>query len=193
MLTMLDAHDLYILPASFHVDKGARLRVGFHNGDSFPESEAAPAIARLQDAQLIWKNGKSAVQNLHISGKETIGIAKVPEIGSLLLSVRTFPNFIELAPDKFLDYLKEEGLTEVIDWRAQHREMKKPGRERYTKFAKSLLQSGSSDSFYGHTAGFRIEIVPLADPYALHAGGTLPVKILFGGEPAAMAAFLFPL
>ncbi len=181
----LHAHDLYLLPDSFHVKTGALLKVGFHNGDSFPESEVAPQLARLQDAQLIGQNGKSMVQNLRISSKETLGTVKIPGMGSFLLSVRTVPNLIELAPDKFLDYLKEEGLSDVIEWRAKHQETGKPGRERYTKYAKSLLQSGSSDAFYQHSLGFPIEIIPLADPYTLQAGGTLPVLVMSQGKPAA--------
>jgi Domain of unknown function (DUF4198) len=184
ILPALVAHDLYILPDSFHPDKGATLQVAFHNGDSFPQSEVAPKPIRLQEAKLVAKSGSAPVQNLRIVGKETLGNVAVPAEGSLLLAVHTVPNFIELAPDKFIDYLKEEGLTPVIEWRKQHGETEKSGRERYRKYAKSLLRSGRSDDFYRKELGFPIEIVALADPYALHPGGTLPVRILFRGKPA---------
>lgn len=178
------AHDLYLLPASFHTHKGATVALAFHNGDSFPESEAAPAIVRLKDAQLSGKAGVSTVRDLRVSGMETTGTAVAPGDGSLWLTVRTVPNFIELAPDKFLPYLKEEGLDTVIGWRAGHGETKRPGRERYTKYAKALLQSGTPDDFYRHPVGFPIEIVPLTDPSAVRAGGSLPVQVLVDGKPA---------
>ena len=179
------AHDLYLLPRIFHVKAGQQLRVAFHNGDSFPESEVAPKPPRLQSAQILGHAATVPVSGLKVAGKETLGQVKVPGTGSLLLSVRTIPNSIELAPPKFLDYLKEEGLQEVIEWRSKNGENEKPGRERYTKFAKSLLQSGASDSFYSHSLDFPIEIIPLADPYAIHAGGNLPVRVMFQGKPAA--------
>lgn len=179
------AHDLYVLPDAFTVASDAKLGVAFHNGDSFPESEVAPAIARLRDAQLRSARVTLAVQDLQVKGMRAVGTVKVPKgTGSLLLSVHTVPNFIELAADKFLEYLKEEGLTAVIDWRAQHGESSKTGRERYSKFAKSLLVAGEPDGFYGRSLGFPIEIIPEIDPYTLHAGSQLPVRVWFRGKPA---------
>ena len=32
--------------------------------------------------------------------------------------------------------------------------------------------------------GFPIEIIPLADPYSIHAGSALRVRVLFRGRPA---------
>jgi uncharacterized GH25 family protein len=182
----LFAHDFYILPDAFSVTPKSTVRLGFHNGDSFPESEVSPTIARVKDAQLVTAGGAVPIQNIQVSGKRAIGTVLVPEgVGNFLLSVHTAPNFIELAPDKFLAYLKEEGLANVINWRREHRDTAKPGRERYSKFAKSLLVSGAPNDFYKHTVGFPIEIVPEANPYTLHAGSQLPVRIMFRGEPAA--------
>lgn len=182
----LYAHDFYILPHLFRVAPNSKIVINFNNGDSFPESEAAPALSRLKNAELQSAAGIVAVSDLHIDGKRAAGIVKVPEqSGSLLLSAHTAPHFIELAPDKFLDYIKEEGLTHVIDWRAQHGETNKPSRERYTKFAKSLLVSGAPNNFYIHPIGFPIEIIPEADPYTLHPGDKLPVRVVFQGKPAA--------
>ncbi len=185
LVSMLSAHDLYLLPDLFHPSKGTILKIAFHNGDSFPESEAAPKVERLLEAQISGQSGKSPIENMRVAGKETLGAAQVFGQGNFLLSVHTVSNFIELAPDKFLSYLKEEGLVEVVDWRSRHSEMGKPGRERYTKFAKSLVLSGAADDFYKHSLGFPIEIIPLSDPSTVHAGGSLPVRVVFHGKPAA--------
>lgn len=186
LTTPLGAHDLYILPDNFHIASKGKLAVRFHNGDSFPESEVAPTIVRLKDAQLRTGGKTVPIQNLRIEGKRVVGSVEVPPgAGSLLLSVHTAPNFIELAPEKALEYFKEEGLTDVIDWRAQHGESSKPSRERYSKFAKSLLVSGTADDTFRAALAFPIEIIPDVDPYTLHAGGELPVRVLFRGKPAA--------
>lgn len=186
VISGLEAHDLYLLPDRFHVAPQSTLRVAFHNGDAFPESEAAAHIDRLKDAQLRSATSTSPVHGLKVAGKRVLGSVVVPAgSGTLLVSVHTVPNFIELAPDKFLAYLEEEGLSSVIAWRSQHGEEKKPGRERYSKFAKSLLLSGTPDDFYKQALDFPIEIIPESNPYALHAGGELPVRVLFRGKPAA--------
>ncbi len=181
----LSAHDLYLLPDDFVVKPGSKIRVAFHNGDSFPESEVAPKPDRLKDARLRSGTSTSPVTGLKIMGTRTVGDLDVPVRGTLLLSVHTEPTFIELAADKFAAYLKEEGLTTVIDWRTKHGETRKPGRERYSKFAKSLVLSGGADDFYKQPLGFPIEIIPDSNPYQLHAGDSLPIRVLFRGKPMA--------
>ena len=182
--TLAVAHDLYILPGMFHLTSTGLIRLALHNGDSFPESEVAPKPERLKSAQLLGKGLESSLRNLRIVGKETVAEVNVPLPGEYLLAVATVPNFIELSPEKFAEYLKEEGLTNVIEWRNLNGENAKPGRERYTKFAKSLVILGTPDGFYNQPLHWPIEIIPLADPYTLHAGGRLPVRVLFHEKPA---------
>ena len=182
----LNAHDLYILPDSFYVTPKTMLPVGYHNGDSFPKSEVAPRVERLKDTQLRSGSKTVAVDHLRVAGKRVTGTVEVvAESGDLLLSVHTAPNFIELAPQKFLDYLKEEGLTNVISWRAEHGETRKVSRERYSKFAKAVVLSGTPDDNYRQSLGFVLEIIPESNPYSLHSGEELPVRVMFRGMPAA--------
>jgi hypothetical protein len=179
------AHDFYILPEKFIVLPKAKIEVSFQNGDSFPESEAAPVLSRLQDAELQTPDVMMRVQGLIVAGNRVVGAVEIPNgRGSLILSARTTPNFIELAPDKALEYFKEEGLDEVIKWRTKHGEASKPSRERYSKFAKALLLSGAPGNYYKHPLGFPIEIIPETDPYAIHPEGSLPVQVIFRGKPA---------
>lgn len=181
---LLTGHDLYLLPDKFRPAAGETIHVAFHNGDSFPESEVAPKPERLRNAVLRSALRSVPISHLQISGKETLGTATVVETGSLFLSVETVPNFIELPAEKFTDYLREEGLTGVIAWRESHGESTQPGRERYQKFAKSLLVSGAGNDFFQKPQGLTIEIVLLKDPSAMRAGAQLPVQVLLRGKPA---------
>lgn len=181
----LAAHDLYLMPAQFHVEKGQRITVALHNGDAFPESEATAPIERLRDALLRSKNAQPTVTGFHDDGKRTLGTVVIPGNGELLLSVRTEPNFIGLSPADFTKYLQEEGLAEVISWREAHGESSKPGRERYSKYAKAILLADRPNGEYERTAGFPIEILLERDPYLLEPGDTLPVRVIFRGEAAA--------
>ena len=181
----VEAHDLYLMPEKFQVRVGAILRIAFRNGDSFPSSEVAPKVARLSKAQVAGKGGTAEIERLRETGKETVGEAKISSQGSLLISVQTVPNFIELEASKFESYLKEEGLTDVLEYRVQHRETHKPGRERYSKYAKSIVTAGKPDDYFRHIVGFPIEIVPLSDAAAVLPGANLPVLVLFRGKPVA--------
>ena len=138
----LIAHDLYFLPPSFRIKSGEKIRMAFHNGDAFPESEAKAPTARLRDLHAMSKSGSTPITGLKESGKEVIGEAAFPGAGDILLTARTTPNFIQLDPAKFEAYLKEEGLDHVLRWRAEHGQSKLPGKERYSKYVKSLLLSG---------------------------------------------------
>ena len=181
----LAAHDLYLLPERFHVKGGEVLTVALHNGDAFPESEANAPIERLRDSLIRGAQGTADIKNLHDVGKETLGTVTVPGSGTLVLTTRSVPHFISMQPAEFSAYLKEEGLSHVIAFREKSGDDGKPSRERYSKFAKSLLVAGESSDEYRKPTGLVIEIVPEKDPYRLHPGGTLPVQVLFRGKPEA--------
>jgi hypothetical protein len=179
------AHDLYLMPETFRPRPGQTIEVAFHNGDAFPQSESGVAVSRLRDTNLRGRTETVPLTNLQETRQKTTAQVRVNKEGCLLLTGRTLPRRIELAPEKFESYLKGEGLGEVIDWRKANGESSKPGRERYSKYVKSLLQSGPCDEYYQSVVGFVIEIIPEQNPYGKRPGSQLPIQILFRGRPAA--------
>ena len=105
-----------------------------------------------------------------------------------ILTSQTLPSLIELDPKKFLSYLEHENLTNAVEWRKSHGETAKPGKERYSKYVKSIIQVGKPDDFYKEKSGLLIEIVPEANPYSIRPGQTPSVQVLFRGKPAAGVA-----
>lgn len=178
------AHDLFIMPDSFRPERGARITIGFHVSDSFPDSEVGGRLERLRNPRLVWAGGGTDIVHLRTAGKRNVGDAVVRGSGHVIAVVSTTPTVIELEPGKFTEYLKHEGLTETLQWRANHGESGKPGRERYSKYAKALLVVGAGDGFARHAVGHIIEIIPEADPYRLKPGDSLPIRVLFQGKPA---------
>ncbi len=51
------------------------------------------------------------------------------------------------------------------------------------KYAKALIQVGKGDSGLSYRCGFRIELIPLKNPFKIKTGEYLPVKVLFEGKP----------
>lgn len=182
---VLNAHDMYLMPSGFRPSKDTLLTIGIHTGDSFPDSDVAGKLDKLDNPRLLWNGGSAPITNFHSEKQRNVGEVRVPVSGTLIIAASTRPTLIELEPPKFLSYLKEEGLTNAIEWRDRHSESSKPGKERYSKYAKSLVVAGQSDEFFRHRVGYIIEIIPEADPAALNAAGQLPIQVLFRGKPAA--------
>ena len=180
----LIAHDLYLMPASFFVTPGERILVSINNGDSFPESEVAPKINRLHDTDLITPSAIYNMTSLGVNGKAVQGEVNIKAKGVLILTARTIPTYIDQEPAQFREYLKHEGLTGILG----HQQPEQPARERYSKYAKALIDSGTgsegTDEFFSHVVGFMIEIVPEKNPFTLHAGEQLPILVLVRGRPA---------
>lgn len=178
------AHDLYLMPRHFRVPAGQTITVAFHNGDDFPQPDRPPRIQNMMEPMVATKAGKAAFHNLRVDGKVLLADVTIPESGTATLSVRSRPSLIELQPVKFEEYLKHEGLDHVIRWRAEHNETSSAGRERYSKYVKSIVTAGKPDGFFRNPAGLPIEIVPESDPAQLKPGDTLTMQIVFRGKPA---------
>jgi uncharacterized GH25 family protein len=176
------AHDLFIVPEQFRVAGGQTMTIGFHSGDGFPDSVQLPQ--RLQNAAIHSGKAVTPIENLRADGKRSIGTANVPGSGHVIATIIAGANTISMEPKEFEDYLKEEGLTDVIEWRSANGEAQKPARERYTKFAKALMLAGAPNDGYKQAVGLQIEFVPEKDPYAHKAGEALPVQLLVRGKGA---------
>jgi hypothetical protein len=177
------AHDLYIVAEPFRTAQGRSITIGFHSGDAFPQSGEVPK--RLREASLHSAEGVVALGEPGPDVKRSIASATLPKSGHYIATIIAAANTISMEPGEFLDYLKEEGLTHVIDARTKSGDDKKAARERYTKYAKSILLAGAPNDIYKKVVGLPIEIVPEKDPYALKPGESLPVRVLIRGKPAA--------
>ena len=190
LLTLVPAlaHDLYLMPDTFVTKPGTQLRLVFQNGDEFPVGVNSVKPERLRNLKLLSRGGQAAFENIVAQAKSTTAQVNVPAAGLAILTAQTLPSLIELDAQKFRSYLEHENLTNAVQWRQQHQETTKPGRERYSKYVKSIIQVGKSDDYYRERTGLTIEIIPEADPYSLRPGATLPVQVLFRGAPAVDVA-----
>ncbi|BDC47834.1 hypothetical protein F183_A01500 [Bryobacterales bacterium F-183] len=183
MVAALTSHDLYLKLIPYNPAPGDMVRVEYHNGDSFPNSQVSTKVERLKDARI--EGGKDFFQ-FRIEGTATVADAKAPvNAGNFVAVSRTVPNFIQLDAAKFEEYLKHEGLDEIVAWRKQNGESAKPGREIYSKYAKAIGVTSITSDAYAKPVGFPIEFVPMLNPYEVRPGFALPVQVWFRGKPAA--------
>lgn len=180
---LLAAHDLYLMPQKFRTTPGEKILLSVHTGDSFPASEHAVDPARLRAWPALPET------SWRMLGKATHTTLTTAAQGQML-AVATAPRLLEMAPEKFLAYLLEEGLESVALDRKAKGETALPGRERYSKYAKTYVHSGPGTSGYDQPLGLRIEFVPQADPATLRPGQNFPILLLSEGKPLANAQVL---
>jgi hypothetical protein len=169
------AHDFWIEPSTYTPGAGElvtlKLWVGEHlGGGTLPRNESL----------IEWFSsirGGLQAPVLGIDGSDTAGLLRAQTPGGVVIAYRSLRSAIELPAAKFQSYLALEGLPSV-----------KPGREVFSRCAKSLLAvGGRGDPTMTKPVGLTLELIPESDPYTLAPGARLTVRLLFQGRPLAGA------
>ncbi len=188
------AHDFWIEPSSFRPAPGARvsvgLRVGEHlQGDPVPRNPER--IERFASVTSVTVSNAGEEEIPGVPGADPAGWVTPSSPGLLWIVYDTNHASIELDGAKFDKYLGEEGLERIREMRAKGGAKPGPVKEIYSRCAKALLSvSGAipgAGEGYDRALGLELELIPESNPYALKAGGTLPVHLLYKGKPLAGA------
>jgi hypothetical protein len=190
-VALVGAHDLYLRPRDFIVRAGAAVQVRVLNG-TFTTSEGSVARERLRDLTDVGPTGRSSMNRYAWTGrgKESQWRVVLREPGTHVLGASLSPRTIRLAGKEFNDYLREDGLADVLAARRAAGQLDSAAHERYAKHVKALVrvQGGprdpGSDTAYRVALGYPAELVPLDDPYMLGPRGTLRILALVDGHPA---------
>jgi uncharacterized GH25 family protein len=180
------AHDMWMVPSTFAPDAGeivaVKLRVGQDLlGDPIPRDTALIN-------QFVYEDAEGRKPLVGRDGSDPAGYLRVAEPGLVVVGYHSKPSFVELTPEKFNQYLKEEGLDAVAALRARRNETGAKARELFSRCAKSLVLSGSpSDKQADKTLGFPLELVAEKNPYLIRAGQALPVRLTYQSRPLAGA------
>ena len=176
------AHDFWIVPTSFFPQLGqtlgVALRVGEHLvGDPVPRN---PAFTKA----FLVAHAATRQEIVGRAGMEPAGALRVVAPGLHVLGFHSQPIPIELPPEKFNQYLKEEGLDAIADLRRQRGQADASAREIFSRCAKSLmLVDGPSEEGQDQVLGFTLELVAERNPYALRLGQMLPLRLIYQGLP----------
>lgn len=182
------AHEFWLQPAWFFATPGSVIPINILVGEGF---RGEPSEGK--NNQIVTYRHYSATDSADLSPKlvgNNFGPVsiKVTQPGTHLLIFTNTPKFIKLAPDKFLEYLKEDGLDNVLLARQQQGQANKPSRELYRRCAKSLIQVGDQpDSTHARPTNLTLDIMPTQNPYTLRQGQMAGFRVLFRGKPLANA------
>jgi uncharacterized GH25 family protein len=183
---LLCSHEFWMAPARYRVAPGESVRVALWVGENFegePWEAGSSRVARLAD-----RSGGREQNLLGLLKNDRLDSLFVPfeRAGTHPLVLATTFKFIELEAEKFNAYLEEDGLDVAQQTRQQRGETQKPGRERYCRNAKTLVQVGDKTTRCPlRRAGLPLEITPLQNPYRLAPGARIVYEIRFAGKPLA--------
>lgn len=187
LLAMLpaQAHEFWMLPSSFVTPQTGATSLTLSVGENFTGEQVGIYAGLIASARHYFA-GQVLDIRARVPADRQIGelLLPLPRTGTHLVAFDTNPSEITLPADKFHEYLRMEGLDAVIRKREAAGMAGAPGRERYRRNVKTLIQVGSTpDATHSVRTGQRLEIVPLANPYAAKPGDSMEFQIMFEGKP----------
>lgn len=184
----LSAHTMFLKLSTYFLEPNTETTVALVNG-TFEESENAIARNRMTDVSIVDGDGTVRhpdTSQWHDEGHSALLTMMTGTPGTAVIGVSTRPRTFTLTAEEFNNYLRHDGVVDVLAARKDNGTLDQEARERYSKHVKALVQVGDTQTdTYRHRLGYPIEIVPQQNPYALGVGDTLPVKVLRDGAPVS--------
>ncbi len=175
LAALAPAHDLWMIE-----DQG---RLLIRIGEDFPVATNGITADRIVFLRLVDSRGASSLDG---RAEEKQFAAPLPETrGPAVVELEVQPRLITLQAPDFNRYIRAEGFDHVIAARQKTATAGAPGRERYSRYSKLVMDAPGEDTPLLAPLGHRLEIVPEANPARLREGADLPVRILFDGQPLA--------
>lgn len=183
---VLQAHDFWVVPQLFQVPEGWAVQVAGQTGMDFPQSLSAIERGRVAEAELVSADDRMPVERSFRSGSSLMMESRPDAAGQWWVAVALETRPIRMSASQFDAYLEHDGVWDVLEERRSSGTSTDSVDERYTKYAKALVQVGEGGpEAYGRRVGHPIELVPLEDPFSLHPGDRFRVRLLWKGEPLA--------
>ena len=183
-------HEYWLECDNFFLKVNENTNIRLFVGEGLKKDEERQYQAAKTDSFQMFSGGESFdVRSLAEDGKSPVLKFGSDHSGTFLLSMERNWSYIKLDAAKFEDYLREDGMEYIIAERKRLGESAKEGRERYSRYLKTLIQVGDSRTGSAKTRiGSRIEIVPLENPYSKKVGDNLKLQVYFSGFPLAEKA-----
>lgn len=187
LLLILCSHDMYLKFDQYSLRPWSKAVIQLFNG-TFDRSDNVITRDRMLDVSLVNNGSRIAVDtSLWYEEDNTTFLEFNTEApGTWVAGVSTKPRTFGQSAKDFNDYLKHDGVLDMLESRTEKGTLQDSAIERYSKHVKTIFQVGKqrTDDFKAEL-GYPIEFVVLENPYDLHPGHDLPVKLLFKQKPLA--------
>ena len=172
-------HEFWLQPKKFKYVVGEEMNLSFMVGDNFDGDPWDLKKHKIEKLEVHHLGKSSDIKTLVNPDQKEKLKYKLVEAGTHLIALQSNAAFMESDAQAFHDYLKEDGLENIIDIRQKAGTENAPAKEFYTRFAKLLVQVGNrTDDTFKKRLGYRVEIIPQQNPYALKTGDYLQCLVL---------------
>jgi uncharacterized GH25 family protein len=182
------AHDFWIEPTSARPVVGERVGAALRVGEKL-EGEVVPRrpnrIVRFEAV-----DDQGTVQPLRgAAGADPAGAFVPARPGLHRVLYQGNPARLDLEPEKFTAYLREEGLEKIVARRAELGESELGSREAYSRSALAAVCVVASEATAKpnvgapRALGLTLELLPESDPCSWLAGDEVALRLLFRGRP----------
>lgn len=186
------AQEFWLEPENFAPDRGSEVVIHHYYGKNF-NGDDLPFVAAWQK-RYFAVDGRRERQITGYEGDLPAATARFLKPG---LKIVAFDGTTEMQNfegwDRYASFLDEDGLGHISERYLPADKLKKNISKSFTRKAKLLLGVGAANGkAYGRDrpVGLRLELIAGKNPYELKAGSTMPVRLLFDGEPVGNETIL---
>ena len=186
-LVFFSSHDMYLKLNNYYLDTFTKSTVELFNG-TFDKSENVIDRDRMIDVSILQNGVRVNPSDDRWYEKDSITYLnfETQGEGTYVIGLSTRARTIEMDAEAFNDYLKHDGVLDLLEKREVDGTLGTGAVELYSKHVKTLVQVGQGLSDDWMTAlNYPIEFIPLENPYDIHVGHTLPVQLYANQEPLA--------
>jgi hypothetical protein len=187
LLIALSGHDMYLKLDGYFLEPESVATVQLYNG-TFARSDNTIDRDRMLDVSLIGGGNRTPLDTNQWTevGNTTVLNLMTGGAGTYVAGVSTRARALTMDAEAFNNYLEHDGVIDMLEERRATGKDGDEATERYSKHVKTIFQVGSERTDDWQTElGYPIEFVPLSNPYDLHRGDSLSVRLLLRGEPLA--------
>ncbi|WP_178988510.1 DUF4198 domain-containing protein [Winogradskyella schleiferi] len=182
---LLSSHDMFLKLDVYQLQPNTQAVLQLFNG-TFNKSDNVIDRNRMLDVSLVGNGKRTAVDSSDWFEKNNITFLnfKTGNAGTWVAGLSTTPSDIALTAEAFNTYLKSDGVRDILENRKQTNTLNKDAVEKYAKHVKTIFQVGDKlSNDWNVNLGYPLEFIPLQNPYELHEGHNLEVRLLFNGAP----------
>ncbi len=182
---LCSGHDMFLKMETYFWEPNTKSTIKLFNG-TFDKSDNIITRDRMIDVSLIGEGKRMTIDSSSWfdSDKTTILNITTGQTGTWVAGVSTKPRDIDLDAESFNDYLKHDGVLDILQMRKDNNILNEDAVEKYSKHVKTIFQVGEhKTNDWQQVLGYPVEFVPLTNPYHSSVGDKLKVKLLWLGKP----------